>query len=374
VWFVPAGTAEQWRADLGLSYAQVGAVLGAAAPGALLLGSLATVAADSFSRRVLASAGAAVFAVAMAAFALGATFPVLLAASFLAGAAATSMADACEVALVDVAGHALRPALARANLLGVAGDVAGPVLLVVTTAAGWSWRVPFAVLAATLAAYGLWLATLPFPEPAGRDHDHCDDLGVVQPPGLRAVVCDRRVWSLGIVSLLTSPLDEPYLGFVVAYLVAVRDLPATGALLVATVAVAGGAVAYTAGTRVMHHRTDTEVAVAGIALSASAAAGIVVAPHVVLVGTSGFAFGVGLNLTWLGVQHRMLTLRPGEAGRTKAVVSAVEMCGLAIPIVIGALSDALGLRAGLAAYAVLPLLALPFLPRARQPGVRAEQQ
>jgi hypothetical protein len=52
----------------------------------------------------------------------------------------------------------------------------------------------------------------------------------------------------------------------------------------------------------------------------------------------------------------VLLLRPGQAGTVSAVVSTIEFAGFLIPIGIGVVVDAHGLRAGIACYAALALL------------------
>jgi hypothetical protein len=53
------------------------------------------------------------------------------------------------------------------------------------------------------------------------------------------------------------------------------------------------------------------------------------------------------------VQHRQLTLRPGQVGTTKAVLGTIESGGFWIPIAIGALADHAGLTAAVGSYGVL---------------------
>jgi len=77
-WFLPSGTLEQFRADLGLTYAEAGTVLALAAPGAIV-GSVFSAAADHRSRRLIAAGGALGFGVALAAFAAGGSFAELAA-------------------------------------------------------------------------------------------------------------------------------------------------------------------------------------------------------------------------------------------------------------------------------------------------------
>jgi hypothetical protein len=79
-------------------------------------------------------------------------------------------------------------------------------------------------------------------------------------------------------------------------------------------------------------------------------------PLVPVVALAGFVVSAGLNLSWLGVQHRSLTLWPGQAGATRAVVGTLEVAGLAVPAAIGAVADRAGLVAAVASYAFLGLV------------------
>lgn len=178
------------------------------APGAVL-GLIFSVAADHTSRRLIAAGGALAYAVSLAIFAAAASAWWLVLAAFLMGMAATAMIDAVEVALVDMAGNRLRPYLARADLGGVIGDLAGPLLLGAVLAVGWSWRAAFALAALAMGLYGVVPALARLPVPAGRP-DETD-----APPRrvVRSMARDRRVWVMG---LLLAPFDEPFLGFLTA--------------------------------------------------------------------------------------------------------------------------------------------------------------
>lgn len=133
--FLPSGTLESFRSDLGLTYAQAGTVLAAVAPGALL-GTGFAAAADRVSRRVIAATGTFAYAASLAAFAAGGSFALLAISSFAMGAASTAMVDAAEVALVDLAGDDLRRYLTRSNLLATVGDLVGPAVIAAVTVSG----------------------------------------------------------------------------------------------------------------------------------------------------------------------------------------------------------------------------------------------
>lgn len=126
------------------------------------------IAADFVSRRLLGSLGALGYALCLAAFALGGSFPVLLVAAAVWGAASDAFVHGLEVALVDLAGDDLATALGRVNALGAVSDLLGPLTLAGAAAAGLSWRVVFAAGAALMLGYAAWVALLRLPPPRPR--------------------------------------------------------------------------------------------------------------------------------------------------------------------------------------------------------------
>ena len=349
--FLPAGALESFRSDLGLTYAQAGAVVVLIGPGALL-GNVATVAADVVSRRAIATVGAAGYAGALALFAAGDGLAALAGASLLLGASSTAMVDATEIALADVAGDQLPAYLARGNLLAVAGDVCGPLLLVGVAAAGWSWRVAFWAGASLMLVYAIWLSTLPMPAPRPDRSDGGQRGAIV------AVARDRGVWLLAGISTLVVALDEPFLGFLIAFLERVRGLGSAPATMLATTTVAGGALAFVGGAAVLRRIGDARALVGAGAVLAVSAGALVVVRDPVLLAFPGATFGAAMGMTWLIIQHRMLTIRPGRAGAVMAFVGTAEVAGYAVPVGIGAVADAHGLTAGLLLYAILPVAIL----------------
>jgi predicted MFS family arabinose efflux permease len=345
--FLPFGALESFRTDVGLTYAQAGTVLAMVAPGALV-GGVFSSAADRHSRRAIAAGGAFGFAASLAAFAAGASFWVLALAAFVLGTASTAMVEAAEVALVDLAGDDLDRYLARSNLLGTVGDLLGPALLAGVAAAGVSWRAAFGVGAALLAAYGLALAAAPLPPPAPADAGETSARGV-----LLAVVRDPAVWVVGLIGVLLNVFDEPLYGFTIALLEEERGASASVAILVAAVGVIGGVLSYTVLARRLETAADHVLlagSAAGMGVGALAAALVPLLPIVAL---ATLVIAVGLNLAWLGLQHRTLTLRPGQVGTTNAVLAGIELCGFWIPSAVGAVADRAGLIPAVGAFALL---------------------
>jgi predicted MFS family arabinose efflux permease len=289
------------RDDLGLSYAEAGAVLAGLSAGGLI-GHGFIVATDFLDRRVIATLGALGYGLCMAAFALGASFPVLLTASILWGASSDAFVHGCEVALVDLAGDDLAPALARTNLYGAIGDLLGPLTLAGAAALGLSWRSPFLAGAALMLLYALWLSVQRFPAPHPGEHARTPLASVL------SVVRDRRVIVLALVEGLFGLLDEPLLGFVIAYLERVRGLTEAGATTVAAVVVGGGIAGYASvGLATRRVREWTLLLGAGVAVGLSLGL-LVFAPAIPLQAGAGFTFGVAGAVFYSVLQATYLSL------------------------------------------------------------------
>jgi MFS family permease len=350
--FLREGAFESWRADLGLSYREAALVLVAAAPGAIA-GSVFTALADYRSRRLIASGGAFGVAASLLSFAFGHSLAVLVSASFVLGVAATAMVHACEVALVDLAGEQLERAIGSASLFGAAGDLLGPLALIVAAALGWSWRVPFVVGALLCAAYGGWLTTLPFPRPGPVDPAHRGALR-----GTLTLLRDPTIWRFGFVALLFVQLDEAYLAFVIAYLRRDQHLTPALATLTASSLVVGTIVGFTVAAR-RTRRGSTRSALRGAAVALFATClGIALLNAPVAIALCGLGFGIASARFWVVFHASVLRHRPGRAGSVTAVVGNLEMFGFGIPIAVGAIADAHGLRVGLLCYAAVPVVLL----------------
>lgn len=359
--FLREGAFESWRSDLGLSYREAATVLVAAAPGSIV-GGVFSALADYRSRRLIASGGAFGFAASLLAFALGHSFVVLVAASFGLGVAATAMVHACEVALIDLAGERLEQAIGSASLFGAAGDLLGPLALVVTAALGWSWRTPFVVGAALCAAYGVWLATLPLPRPVHGDH---------QAGALRTTLSllrDPAIWRFALVGVLFVQLDEAYLAFVIAYLRRGQHLSAAAATLTASAIVVGTIVGFMTAARRPRRGSTRRALQQTSAVLAASSIGIALLPGPIPISACGLVFGFASARFWVVFHAIVLRHRPGRAGSVTAVVGNLEMLGFGLPVAIGAIADAHGLRAGLVCYAAVPIALLFVVASAARPA------
>ncbi len=186
---------------------------------------------------------------------------------------------------------------------------------------------------------------MPGPE---RDDDEPSAFGA-----LMAVIRDRRVLVAGLLVAAIVAFDDTFIGFAVAFLSAGHDLSpalatvATGAGLTGGVAAAAWA-SRTSGKRV-GLRTCAVALLAGVLL-------LVLVPTTVTAAVAMALVGGAVNLAWIILQARYMTLRPGEAGATSSVAEAVAQIGVTTPLVIGLLADHLGLGPAMWLYVAVAVV------------------
>jgi MFS family permease len=346
--FLPNGAFESFRADLGLTYTQASAVLVAAAPGAIV-GNVFAVLADFRSRRVIAAGGALCFAASLAVFGIAHSFVGLLLASFVLGCASSAMCDATEVALVDLAGDAPASQLSRSSLFGAAGDLLGPALLIGIAAAGLSWRLAFTIGAATVALYGVWLASCRFPPPPPRTEN--DSVRAAMAPILR----DRRVWYFGILAMLLGPLDEDALAFMISYLENDVHVSTAIATSIASASIVGALFGFLTTSRPGYRPPDRTMLNESIVIAISLVAAVAFRAVVIIV-VAEFVFGYAVARYWIALKTRIVGLYPQRVGSVNAVVSTIEYSGFLLPILAGRLADEFGIRAGFGFSALVGVL------------------
>jgi predicted MFS family arabinose efflux permease len=343
--FLPYGAAPQLRTQLELTYAQIGVLLTAMPAGGVVGLGLAALA-DVVSRRRLAAISTAVLALTMAAFAMSDDFLVLAAAAFVYGAASDGMISPVEVALADLAGDDLDRALARTNLFATIGDFLAPVLLGAAIVAGLGVRPVFWIAALAFAGYAIWLASLPLPAPRDPGREHVRGRVV-------SLIRDPRVWVMGVLVACISPLDEA-LGAAFVLRLAAGAAGDQPVVLVAAVGVIGDLVGLAVAARVIARLGRPRAMAVGMLLVGASVAVATVGPALTTFVASALT-GFGLAFAWTAFQAVLLRLRPGAEGTTGAVIGAIELPALLLPVLAGVVADHAGPQAALMVYAAISL-------------------
>jgi MFS family permease len=343
--YLPAGTIEDQRLDLGISYAQAGLLLAMLTLGGLVGSPIASLA-DLGHRRTLAVTGALVLAGGLAAFAFGASYPLLVLAAACMGGASDLLIRPLESSLAEVAGGDLDRQLGRQHLVTWFGDFIGPALLALGAATVIGWQGVFGITAMVFVGFALTLAVTEFPAPVGAGDD--DDGSLWR--SARRLVRNREVLLLTIAEFILLPLDEAFLGFAVARVV--DDGFGAAAQVLAGGVVAGGI----CGSLVIARRGLDRRRTA-MALVVMGGGAFVAATPIGVVGqtVAMAALGFGTALVWAKVHHRMLTVIPGRSATVPTVVSVLSTPALVFPVVMGVVSDRWSVTAALAATAALTI-------------------
>jgi MFS transporter, FSR family, fosmidomycin resistance protein len=345
------------RRDLDLSYGQIGLL--ESAP--LLLGSimelpLGILAGHGRRRRRAVLLGGVLFILTLIGAAAARSFAGLLVAFVLFFPASGAFVSLTQSGLMDADPGRREQHMARWELAGSAGSLAGPVLVIAVLAAGGGWRSAYLALAAAAAAAWLGVARNPsVPVPAdGPGADPAAGTAAVRraPPtspspftALRQPGVVRWLVLLQVSDLLL----DVFTGFLALYLVAVvHATPEQAALGVA-----------------LNHVSGL------VLLRASAAATAVVFPAFLLAG------GLVPKLLLLGclsvvtapwypvLQAELYGSLPDDSGIVVSLSSAAGLLGGAVPLAVGLLAQRFGLAWALACLAVAPPLLLAGLRRSR---------
>ena len=354
--YLPAGAFEPIRAELALRYLEASAPLIALSAGGLV-GAGFLVAADYVSRRWLSALGALAYAAAMIAFGLSHSIWVMVAAAFVWGAAGDAFVHGAEIALVDLAGDELSGALAKMSTWASVGDLLGPLTLAAASALLVGWRGAFIGLGVMMLGYAALLASQRFPSPHATEHRPRPLVGVL------AVLRDRRVLVLGAAIGLFSLLDEPLMAFLIAFQERVRHQTPVVANALVLAWTIGELAAFGLYERIVGRRGPRTVLIASMIVVGVSLAAAVFAPALPLEVASMALFGAAAAVFYVTLDAKILSLRPGQTGSVSAAVSLIGMVGMGFPAVVGAVSDAYGLAAGLSLYLAVPVIILPLIAR-----------
>jgi MFS transporter, FSR family, fosmidomycin resistance protein len=347
------------RHDLRLSYAQIGLL--ASVP--LLVGGalelpLGLLAGAGRRRRQVVLGGGIVFILSLLAVAGARSFIVLLVAFTVFYPASGAFVSLTQAELMEAWPDRQAQIMARWDLAGSAGAVAGPLLLTAVLAAGGGWRVAYLVLAAL--ALAAWLGTCgvePHPVRASRDVEP----DVARATRAREVLAALRDWSVVRWALLTVVADllvDVLTGFLALYLVDVAHLrPAVAALAIA-IRLGAGLAGDAALVLVLERVADVMV------LRVSAVAAALLYPGFLLVPGAAakviiLAVLSAATAPWYPLlQARLYGSLPGRSPVAVTLSSAAGLMGGLGPLAVGLSAEAFGLPWALAVLVVVPVAVL----------------
>jgi MFS transporter, FSR family, fosmidomycin resistance protein len=344
---------------------------------------LGTLADEGRRRRRAVLGGGLVFIVSLFAAAAARSFIVLLAAFTVFFPASGAFVSLTQAELMDAWPERQAQVMARWDLAGSTGSVAGPLLLTAVLAAGGGWRAVYVVLAALAAV--TWLGTWRFePGPvraatagSGAGPGSGGGPGSGSGPGsglrwaarAREVVAALRDWStvrwvvlIEVADLLVDVLT----GFLALYLVDVAHLAPPIAALAIAIRFGSGLAADMALVAVLDRVTDVTVLLVSAVAAGLLYPGFLLAPGPVAKLVMLAVLSAATAPWYPLLQARLYGSLPGRSPVAVTLSSAAGLAAGLGPLAVGLIAEAFGLTRALAVLVVVPAAVLAGSAAARR--------
>jgi MFS transporter, FSR family, fosmidomycin resistance protein len=323
---------------------------------------------DGRRRRLAVLGGGILFVLTLLGVAAAHSFGVLLVAFIAFYPASGAFVSLTQAQIMDAWPDRQARLMARWDLAGSAGALAGPLLLTVVLAAGGGWRAGFLALAAIAGLTWLGAFLRPVPGPPSADlpvaHLPAEEEEGASPSWrerARETVAALRSWRTLRWLLLTEVanlLVDVFTGFLALYLVDVAHLaPAVAALAIAIRL--GAALAGDAALIVILERVaDLTVLRVSAAAAALLYPGFLLVPGLVpkLAALAGLSAATAM---WYPIlQARLYGSLPGRSSVAVTLSSAAGLAGGLGPLAVGLAAQGLGLSWALAGLVFVPVAVL----------------
>jgi FSR family fosmidomycin resistance protein-like MFS transporter len=351
------------RDDLGLTYVQVGVLLGAPVVFSGFVEPLIGILGDVWKRRVLIVGGGLIFALSLLLVGVADSFLVLLIAWAGFAPASGAFVSLSQATLMDSDPARHEQWMARWTLAGSVGVVLGPIALSCAIGLGLGWRGVFITLACSALGLALFVGRTRLPQAS-----HASENGGLR-EGLRGAGRALRrgtVWRWLILLLFSDFMLDILLGFLALYMVDVAGVSETSA---------GVAVAVWSGVGLLGDALLLLVLkrMRGLTyLRLSAAIMLVLYPLFLLVPAyEAKLFILGLmglfNAGWYAIlKGQLYSTLPGQSGTVMAIDSVFGSLTALVPIGLGWIAQQIGLGAALWLLLLGPIALSIGLPRERR--------
>ncbi|MFM8319417.1 MAG: MFS transporter [Chloroflexota bacterium] len=376
------------RSDLGLSYAQVGLLLGL--PG--MLGTFlelgVMVLADTRLRQRLVVGGGLLVALGVLGIAAASSFPMALLAFVVVFPASGAFVTLAQGTLMELNPGREPQMMARWTVAGALGNLAGPALIAGGFALGIGWRWSYVALAVMAAGLALLAAAGRFPARPASPREHSepphasDDADEAAPAaasglaaqvkevlvGMAAAVRNPRLLRWFILLDLSDLLLDVYTGYAALYFADVVALDEAQVSLAVTALMAVGLASNLVLVPVLE-RVPGRRLVRRTALLAGA---LYIAWLALPWTWAKIALALAVRFTTLGwyevLQGEAYAALPGRSGTVMAINSLFGILGGGLAWLIGWFAAQAGLPAAMWLLLAGPLALALFTPREHSPA------
>jgi len=362
------------RTDLGLTYVQIGILLGLPGIVSGLTEPALGILGDVWKRRVLVLGGGAVFALSLLLTGLSRTYVWLLLSFVLLSPASGAFVGLSQATLMDVAPQHHERNMARWTLAGSLGGVLGPVVLAGCLALAFGWRAIFIGTAIVTTGVLLLARRIPFGGPqsaAGSSGETTGSGASAFLDGLRnalRVLRRRDVLRWLLLLQFSNLMLDVLLGYLALYFVDVAQVTLTQASTAVAVWTGVGLLGdfliirlltRLSGLRYLRISAAVELLLFCGFLLISAFAG-----KLLLLALLGL-----FNAGWYSIlKAQLYSSLPGQSGVAMAVSNVFGLFGSLIPLGLGFVAEYAGLPVTMWLLGVGPLALLVGLPRESIPA------
>ncbi len=343
------------RADLGLSYAELGLALSLPALVAAAVEPAFGVLGDTRHRRTVILAGGVAFAaglIGLAAAAAPAVFVVVMCVLYPASGAFVSLSQAT---LMDMQDGRRDLAMNRWVIAGGMGVLGGPALVAASIGAGLGWRAPFLVMAAAAAALAWGVRRIPL-GPAGG--------GLRANAGATLRLLTRGPILRGLVLLELADLQLDVMHALLGvYLVDAGGIGAGGAALALGIVAAASLAGNLLLPRLLRRISGARYVVASALAVLVAYPAVLLAPEAAAKVAAATLVGL-LTCGWYPLlKARLYDHLPGRSGAATALSSTSGTLAGLLPLGLGVLAGRYGISVAMWALLAGPAGLVLLYPR-----------
>jgi FSR family fosmidomycin resistance protein-like MFS transporter len=351
------------RDDLGLTYVQIGLLIGLPGVIAGFIEPFIGVLGDVWRRRVLILGGGLFFALSLFLTGVSDHFAILMVSFILFYPSSGAFVNLAQASLMDYDPARREHNMARWTLAGSLGVVLGALMLGVSVAAGIGWRGQFIVLGVLTLVLLAFVWRFPFPNGNG-DSEAPGNLFT----GLRDAFRALRRWELlRWLTLLecANLMMDVLLGYLALYFVDVVGVTEAEAGIAVAVWTVVGLVGDVLLIPLLERVRGLSYLRVSAALELVLFTAFLLVPNVwakmALLGALGF-----FNAGWYSIlQAQVYNSMPGQSGTVMTIDNIFGFIGSLIPFGVGLLAENLGLGVAMWALLLGPIVLLVGIPRQR---------
>jgi len=351
------------RDQLGLSYAQVGLLFSVGPLSGMILDPIFNLLSDRGSKRWWIIGGLLALTAGFALAGSTRSFVLLLVAYALICPADGAGVGLPQAVLIDNAPNDTARTMTRWTLMSSIGDLLSPLVVAAIVALGMGWTMLCWLAAGLCLATALVLWFQRFPRTTSTE-DGEEHIGVREIfTGLRKALRDPLLLRWGTISLITSMLDEVFLGFAALYLHDVLHASEAIIGVVLTFHLIGGLVGLIILDRLIGRIAPARLLIWMTLLALVGIIGFLIIRSIWLSALALFVIDLGA-VCWYPIAESAAYARlPGRSGTVRTVIGLGAPFEVVLPGIVGLIAGSFGVLAGVGLLGLAPLLVLLLVPR-----------